>query len=90
MFPINVSLFAHLGKIVAETKFASLEAKMFPRKFRNNFVAKTVFPSFSTCFQMFSTRETLFFRLGMLKVLTDSCEVMFLKQYFPVCQRWET
>jgi hypothetical protein len=36
----NVSLFAHpwkhcCGNIVAETKFASREAKMFPSEFRN-------------------------------------------------------
>jgi hypothetical protein len=28
----NVSMFAHRGNIVAETKFASREAKMFPTK----------------------------------------------------------
>ena len=33
------------GNIVAETKFASWEAKMFPDKFRNIFVAETMFPS---------------------------------------------
>ena len=33
------------GNIVAETKFASREAKMFPDKFRNIFVAETMFPS---------------------------------------------
>ena len=55
------------GNIVAETKFASREAKMFPNKFRNIFVAETMFPSFPTCFQMFSTRETLFSRSGKYK-----------------------
>ena len=44
------------GKIVAETKFAFQEAKMFPKKFRNVFVADTMFPSFPRynvfkCFQ---------------------------------------
>ena len=53
--------------IVAETKFASQEAKMFPSKFRNIFVAETMFPSLPTCFQMFQTREILFSRLGMFK-----------------------
>ena len=55
------------GNIVAETKFPSQEAKMFPNKFRNISVAETMFPSLPTCFQMFPTRETLFFRLGMFK-----------------------
>ena len=48
----NVSLFAHPRNIVAETKFASWEAKMFPIKFRNIscfpsviFVAETLFLS---------------------------------------------
>ena len=55
------------GNIVAETKFASQEAKMFPNKFRNIFVGETMFPILPTCFQMFPVRETLFSRLGMLK-----------------------
>ena len=55
------------GNIVAETKFASQEAKMFPNKFRNIFVAETMFPSLPTCFQVLPARETLFSRLGMLK-----------------------
>ena len=53
--------------IVAETKFASQEAKVFPKKFRNIFVAKTMFPSFPKCFQMFPARETLFSRLSKSK-----------------------
>ena len=54
--------------IVAETKFASQEAKMFPKKIdRNIFVAETMFPSFPKCFQMFPARETLFSRLGKSK-----------------------
>ena len=40
------------GNIVVETKFASWEAKMFPDKFRNIFVAETMFPSLPTCFQL--------------------------------------
>ena len=40
------------GNIVAETKFASWEAKMFPDKIRNIFVAETMFPSLPTCFQL--------------------------------------
>ena len=52
---------------VVETKFASQEAKMFPNKFRNIFVAETMFPSLPTCFQIFLTQETLFSRLGMFK-----------------------
>ena len=55
------------GNIVAETKFVSQEAKMFPKKFRNIFVAETMFPSFGTCFQLFPARETLFSRLGKFK-----------------------
>ena len=63
---------------------------MFPKKFRNIFVAETMFPSLPTCFQMFPARETLFSRLGMLKqcfktvvqtqitILYDLCELMFL------------
>ena len=38
------------GNIVAETKFASQEAKMFPNKFRNIFVAETMFDSLPTRF----------------------------------------
>ena len=55
------------GNIVADTKFASWEAKMYPNKFRNIFVEETLFPILPTCFQMFRARETLFSRLGMLK-----------------------
>ena len=63
---------------------------MFPKKFRNIFVAETMFPSLPTCFQMFPARETLFSRSGMLKqcfktivqtqiiILYDLCELMFL------------
>ena len=42
---------------------------MFPKEFRARdiFVAETMFPSFPTCFQMFSARETLFSRLGKFK-----------------------
>ena len=40
------------GNIVAETKFVFQEAKMFPNKFRNIFVAETMFPSLPTCFQL--------------------------------------
>ena len=40
---------------------------MFPNKFRNVFVAETMFPNLPTCFQMFRARETLLSRLGMLK-----------------------
>jgi hypothetical protein len=39
------------GNIVAETKFASREAKMFPNKFRKIFVAERMFLSLHTCFQ---------------------------------------
>ena len=63
MFPC----LATSGNIFAETKFASQEAKIFPKKFRNIFVTETIFPSLPTCFQMFAARETLFSRLGMLK-----------------------
>ena len=57
------------GNIVAETKFASQEAEMFPNRFRNIFVAETMFPSLPTAtgFQMFPTRETLFSRLDIFK-----------------------
>ena len=44
------------GNIVAETMFAFQETKMFAKKFRNIFVAKTMFPSLPTCFQMFPVR----------------------------------
>ena len=54
------------GNMVAETKFAFHEAT-FPNKFRNIFVAETMFPGLPTCFQMFPARETLFSRLGALK-----------------------
>ena len=69
MFPTNVSLLPHLRKHCcgSKIKFASQEAKMFPKEFRDIFVAETMFPSFPTCFQMFSARETLFSRLGKFK-----------------------
>ena len=63
MFPC----LATSGNIVAETIFAFQEAQMFSNKFRNIFVAETMFSSLPTCFQMFPARETLFSRLGMLK-----------------------
>ena len=53
MFPVNVSLFSLSENIVAETKFASKEAKMFPNKFRNIFVAETMFPSCPHVFKCF-------------------------------------
>ena len=63
---------------------------MFPNKFRIIFVAETMFPGLTTCFQVFQARETLFSRLGMLKdcfktivktqtILLDSSELLFLK-----------
>ena len=55
------------GNIVTETKFSSQEAKIFPKKFRNIFVAETMIPSLPICFEVFLARETLFSRLGMLK-----------------------
>ena len=67
MFLTNVPCLPTSGNIVAETKFASYESKMFPNKFRNILVAETMFPSLPTRFQMFPTRETLFSRLGMFK-----------------------
>ena len=67
MFPISFPCLPTSENIVAETKFASQEAKMFPNKFRNIYVAQTMFLSLLTCFQMFSARETLFPRLDMLK-----------------------
>ena len=51
----------------AETKFASQEAKLFPKKFQKHFCCETMFPSLPTCFQMFPARETLFSRLGKFK-----------------------
>ena len=80
--------------IVAETKFASQETKMFPNKFRN-FVAETTFPSLPTCFQMFPTQETLVSRSDMFKqclktiVQKNTYELMFLKKCFLVCPRWK-
>ena len=55
------------GNIVAETKFASHEAKMFPNKFRDIFIAEAMFPSLLARFQVFPVQKTLFSRLGMLK-----------------------
>ena len=46
--------------LLRKQNFASEEAKMFLSKFRNIFVAETMFPSLPTCFQMFAARETLF------------------------------
>ena len=49
------------GNIVAETKFASQEGKLFPNKFRNIFFCRnSVSYSLLTSLQMFPTRETLF------------------------------
>ena len=59
-----------LGNIVAETKFASQEAKMFPNKFRNIFAAETIFPDLRTCFQMFPTLETFtVFSIGHVRTM---------------------
>ena len=55
------------GNIVAETKLATQDAKIFAKKFRNVFVAQTMFPSLLACFQMFPARETLFSRSGKYK-----------------------
>ena len=52
------------GNIVAEIKNCE---KMFRKKFRNIFVAETMFPSLPTCFQTFPALETLFYRLGKFK-----------------------
>ena len=38
----------NLGNIVAETKFAFQEAKVFPNKLKDILVAKIMFPSLST------------------------------------------
>ena len=54
-----------LKNIVEETKFVSKEVEMFPKKFRSIFVAKTMFPSLPTSFQVFPAEETLFSLLGM-------------------------
>ena len=40
---------------------------MFPNKFRNIFVAETIFPGLPACFRVFPGQETLFSRLGMLE-----------------------
>ena len=84
MFPINgFPCLPTTGNFVAEIIFASQEAKMFPKKFRNIFVPEPIFPSLPTCFQMFSTRETLFSRLGML----EQCLMTIVhkhKQYFKI------
>ena len=45
---------AHLGKHCCGNKIC------FPNKFRNIFVAETMFPGLPTCFQVFPARETLF------------------------------
>ena len=37
---------------------------MFPNKFRNIFVAETMFPSLPTSFQMFAARKTWFSRFS--------------------------
>ena len=60
------------GNIVAEAKFAFQEAKMFPKKFRNIFVAETMFPSLPTCCQMFpnvSSSRNIVFPFGHVKTL---------------------
>ena len=66
-FPVCPPRETLLRKQNWETKFASQEAKMFPNKFGNIFVAETMFPSLPTCFEMFPTPETLFSRWAMLK-----------------------
>ena len=68
MFPINVSLCAHLGKhCFQKQNLLPMKRKMLPNKFKNIFVAEIMFPSLPTCFQMFPARETLFSRLGTFK-----------------------
>ena len=53
------------GKIVAETKFASQEAKIISKKFRIVFVAETMFPGFPHMFSNVSSTKNIV--LGMLK-----------------------
>ncbi len=71
MFPINVSLFASSGNIVAQKKFASQEATMFTIKFIKSFAAEKMFSSLPTSFHtrniVFPIRhvKAMFFRLGM-------------------------
>ena len=68
ILPINVFLFAHLGKHCCGNKVCFPGSKKIPKKFRNIFLRKQcllVCPH--ACFQMFPARETLFSRLGMLK-----------------------
>ena len=60
MFPFMFPCLPTSENIVAKTKFASQEAKMFPNKFRNIFVKETMFPGLPTCFQTFPAREALF------------------------------
>ena len=49
------------GNIVAETKFAFQEGKLFPNKFRNIFFAETVFPIvFSQVFKCFQHEKHCF------------------------------
>ena len=67
MFPINVSLFAYLGKHCCGNKICFPGSKNVSQQFTNTFVAETKFRSLPICFQMFPARETLFSRLGMLK-----------------------
>ena len=72
IFPINASLFAHLGNIYAEIKFASQEAKMFPKKFRNTFAARQCFLILPTCY-----------RTGYIVSRLDMCRQCF-KYYFEI------
>jgi hypothetical protein len=82
---------------VAETKFASREAKIFPNKFRNIFVAETMFPSLPTCSNTKGMGKNKYGKKMMLHHAIY-CEQyfksvhpnIFLEQCFLVCPHWKT
>ena len=68
-----------MSPTLGKQNFAAREAKMFPNKFRNNFVAKTMF---AQMFLIFPAGEKLICSLGMRKTRASQC---FSQKCFPVC-----
>ena len=70
IFWCNSKALGKLGNIVAETKFASQEAKVFPNKFRNIFVAETILVSqFARMFSNVSNTSHIVFPIGHVQTM---------------------
>ena len=57
------------GKFVAETKFATREAKNVSQQIQKHFCCGNDVSSLPTCFKLFQTRETLFSPIGHVQTI---------------------